>query len=236
MKVIFLLILSILSLTSCVGKHYQCLNKEKNRGVTFSWSAEGVQVDHIDFPFKFGMWPSNYSEHLDANSQGGHYNVQVEEDFVTVKYIQDVVVTQLKNPKGELLEEGKEAFDKLYKGEYQTLVRLHAVYPTLLNYVLDTKNHQLTQTIAYMERPRKGSIIYFDTKKRSSDGRVYPVKKDSMTDKELKKYFSSYANKKPNEYYYLCEPMGFLKGTLIHWLKIIFFVHLSEDAPKNPTV
>ncbi len=226
MKKLCLLIFILFSFNACAEKHYSCLHKETGTGVIFSVSHfNGIQVDHMDFPPKIiSSLQKNYKDHLDAKTPGGHYNIQITDQLAQVNYIQDTVLTSIKAPTGKLAEEGTKTFDKLYKGEYQQIVRLHIICPSLVTFSLDLKTHKLTETSTYLEHPRKGTKIYFDTKKRKkSTGHVYPVKREPMTDQEVKKYFSKYSNQPIYQKEYSCESMNTFKGNFTHWIKTLFF-------------
>ena len=223
-----ILFLLFFSSYSFAGKYYDCLYKDTGRGPYFSVSdISGIRLDHIHFPKRakgYEHLQKSYVENLTAKTPGGRHNLEITDQFARVNYIQDFVLSFIKTPNGDIVEEDSNAFDKLYRGEYQTLVRLHTIYPVLITYTLHYASSKLIENSSYMEHPRKGTKIYFDTNKRRENGHVYAVKKEQMTDRELKRYFSKYSNKKRIENkVYDCKKMGIIKGNFIHWMKTLIF-------------
>ena len=221
-----LIVLSFFLLNACSSNYYSCVDKKSGHKELFSWSyVKGIELNHISFPPvpPVALFSTQYSETLSANQKGGSYNITITNNYAKVNYIQDTVLSFLQIPNGKLVPEGNSPFEKLYKREYKTLVRFHTVFPSLETAQLDFETKVLTRTSRYLEKARKATKIKFDTNKRNKSGRVYPVEKKPMSEKELKQHFSDFLNQKRHKTIYQCEQINPIKGGLIHWIKVLLF-------------
>ncbi|MCZ0931850.1 MAG: hypothetical protein OXJ52_01690 [Oligoflexia bacterium] len=203
---------------------YSCVD-DNGRKTVFSYSySSGIEIDHMSFPPKppVDWFSTSYEENLSADSDGGSYNIKITNKYARVNYIQDTVITLMEIPGGEIVKESNSLFEKLYRREYQTITRLHGVFPSLTTYQLDLKMKTLVSTGKFLEKPRKIKKIEFHINNRDESGRVIPIK-EPMSKTEGNQIFKAYLNKDRYKIIYRCENINSFTGGFFHWLKTILF-------------
>ena len=224
-SVIFLVIFFfVLPIGRVAFASYSCVN-DNGRKLVFSYS-NGINIDHMSFSPKppVGWFSTSYKENLSSDSDGGSYNIKITNEYARVIYIQDTVKTFMEIPGGVIVKEENSGllFEKLYRGEYQTITRLHGIFPVLTTFQLDLKTKTLVNTGKFLDKPRKIKKIKFNTNNRNESGRIIPIK-EPMSEVEGNQIFKDYLNKDQYKTVYKCEEINPFSGGFLHWLKTMLF-------------
>jgi len=134
--------LSALFLASCPAANaradsYHCLSGDQQHGLRFAWNRYFVSLKHLSFYFE----GQNQRRPLTAAMKGGTYSVAATEEAVTLRYIQDFVLTKIKLPSGEIVADSTSVADP---ESFRDVRRYHAVFPGVEEYRFDRGNKTLS--------------------------------------------------------------------------------------------
>lgn len=142
---------------------YHCLSGDRQHGLRFAWNSYSVNLRHLSFYFE----GENQRRPLTAAMKGGTYSVAATEEAVTLRYIQDFVLTKIKLPSGEIVADNTSVADP---ESFRDIRRYHAVFPGVEEYRFDRGNKTLSLKYKTLFPARK----IMEQKFVMQDGAAYP--------------------------------------------------------------
>lgn len=205
----YLILLFILftSSVSCTQKSFVCWNKEETEATAFAFDdiSNIVTVRDIHSYSTF----NSKREALSSEMSGGTHRLQMDEDLITLEFIQDTVFVKTRLPSGKFIKDPSK-IDNEY--DYLNQRRYHAIYPVVHKYVFDRELSELSLFYSPLPSPRSAieqEFIYDDTR-----GGLYPRKVKDLTDQEWSSIFPPHEKSSTVRYPKCKEDTGSLKRIL----------------------
>lgn len=140
----------------CYAGNYFCLNEAGDQGVTFNWNYYGIGTG-IDFYYyadiaKTAMKLSelinlsidyHYTDTFEPGKLDGAYNIEKKNDSIILRTILQTARVKMQLPSGEIVPD-EIAWKGLYSKKYEYVIKIHAIFHTLNEYIFDIAKEHLT--------------------------------------------------------------------------------------------
>ncbi len=186
--ILFVLFFSTFSI-SCTHRSFVCWNEKNTKAIAFEFSDDLRYVKVSDI-HSYNILNSKKIP-LNSNMPGGTHKLEINQNSITLKVIQDTVFTKTQLPSGKFIKYHSEIKSQ---HDYLNQRRYHAVYPVVWKYVFNRDSLKLSFSLIPLPKPRKSieqKFIYDENKKN-----LYPEKVRNLTEKESALIFPSHEKTK----------------------------------------
>ena len=209
----FVFLLSLLLFTSsvsCTQKSFVCWNEQKTEAVAFAFDDISNYVTVRDI-HRYSTFNSS-KEPLQSHMARGTHRLQMNEDSITLEFIQDTAYAKTQLSTGEFIKSNTEITEE----EYLKQTRYHAVYPNIHKYTFDKNLLKLSLSYSPLPKPRYSSKAKYVYDQKTDEYHFEKIRE--LTDKEFSTIFP--AHEKSNTYNYPnCEENS---GSLKQMIRSIF--------------